>query len=351
MAGQLYRELTFRPRTSGEEQVVMLNQQLLLKEELLVDVTKLQEEVNRLREENQELREAEAEAVEERREMASRLQELEETIRERDFFKEEKVKADEWAEQVDFRLKKQQELLDNYSTLLEKQQIRLKLKEESNQKLLFELKTASDIRFQLQSRCDQFETEEYSYKSALKQLEEEKNRLEEEKSRLEERLQDSVPIAQCTDMQTRILELEGLVSTNDSLNPSSVRKGRSYSALSFSSPLVSPSSEQGLERLLTLLRARNVGEACDRAELLTRKSHHLERCRRLYERLRANMSHSDEHVSTLHVLHWYLTANTERAHYRAKQLKSAELFHQMKALLGVPRSVDIPAAIRRLISA
>jgi chromosome segregation ATPase len=328
----------------------MLNQQLLLKEELLVDVTKLQEEVSRLREENEELREAEVEAMEERKELALRLQELEETIRERDFFKEEKVKADEWAEQVDFRLKKQQELLDNYSTLLEKQQIRLKLKEESNQKLLFELKTASDIRFQLQSRCNQLEAEEYSYKSALKQLEEEKNRLEEEKISLEERLQDSVPIAQCTDMQTRILELEGLVSTNDSLNPS-VRKGRSYSALSFSSPLISPSSEQGLERLLTLLQARNVGEACDRVELLTRKSHHLERCRRLYERLRASMSHSDEHVSTLHVLHWYLTANTERNHYRAKQLKSAEIFHQMKALLGVPRSVDIPAAIRRLISA
>jgi len=325
--------MTFKPRTNREEQGEMLNQQLLLKEELLIDVTKLQEEVLQLRADNESLREAELEWLEERRELEIRLEELDSVLKERDFYKEEKVRADEWAEQVDCRLKKQSELLENYSVLLERQQLRLKQKEESNQKLIFELKSAHE----------RLQTETSSYQSAIQQL-------EAEKSTLEERLQDSVPIAQYTDMQTRILELEGLVSTNDSLIPS-VRKGRSYSALSFTSPLISPSSEQGLERLLTLLQARNVEEACDRAAQLTRKSGHLERCRRLYDRLRAALGRSDEHFSTQHVLHWYLSAATDSAHYRAKQLKSAELFQQLKALLGVNRSVDIPTAVRRLMSA
>lgn len=333
MAGQLYREMTFRPRTSGEEQGEMLNQQLLLKEELLIDVAKLQEEVLLLREANESLREAELEGLEERRELETRLEELDSAVKERDFYKEEKVKADEWAEQVDVRLKKQSELLESYSALLERQQIRLKQKEESNQKLIFELKSAHE----------RLQVEALSYQSAIKLL-------EADKRALEERLQDSVPIAQYTDLQTRNLELEGLVSTNDSLIPS-VRKGRSYSALSFTSPLISPSSDQGLERLLTLLKARNVEEACDRAAQLTRKSGHLERCRRLYDRLRAALGRPDEHFSTQHVLHWYLAAATDSAHYRAKQALSAELFQELKALLGVSRSVDIPTAVRRLMSA
>ena len=345
---RLQREMTFRPSDLRSEQSDMLRQQVLIKEELLTEVTQLQEEVALLRQQNEDLRDSEIEAIESRNELKMRLEELSKLIKERDIYKEAKVKGDEWAAQVNIKLKKQQDLLDNYTSLLEKQQQRLKLKEESNQKLLFELKSAGELRSQLKKHCDAMENEVITLRGNVKTLESEVTRLQEEKSALEGKLQDSVPIAHYTDMQTRVLELEGLVSTSDSLNPS-IRKGRSYSALSFTAPLISPGSDVGTERLLALLRARNAEEGCEKVSMLVHKVQHLERYRRLYERLRAGMGRSEEHISTQHVLHWYLEVATESAHYRARYQQTSACLQQLKTLLGVTRSADIIPAVRRLV--
>lgn len=186
----------------------------------------------------------------------------------------------------------------------------------------------------------------------FQRLEEEIKALQLDKAELEERLQDSVPIAQYTDQQTRILELEGMVSTNDSLNPS-MRKARSSSALSFASPLFSPTAERGFDRVLSMLRVTTPEEAVMKVAQMTRKNQHLERCRRLYERLRAEMleasvEDTSKHISTQKVMQWYLRLATESASIRAKSQKHSDIIQQLKSLLSVHHSADILTAVQSL---
>ena len=213
------------------------------------------------------------------------------------------------------------------------------------------------------SRCEQLEAdtsakdhenfEEVSrVNEQFQRLEEEIKALQTEKAELEERLQDSVPISQCTDLQTRILELEGMVSTNDSLNPS-MRKARSSSALSFSSPLFSPTAEHGIDNLFNMLRVGTPEEAVARVTQLMRKMQHLDRCRRLYERLRAGMLESStedasKHISTQKVLQWYLALANDTVYYRTKNQKYVEVVHELKSLLGVKRAIDLVSAVQSL---